>query len=217
MQCVAKGVPAPVISWMTKVIDIPGTVYADDIKLFARPSTVGMFDKKRAREGKGEKCNTTRMSVCGISRVAEAFDRTISRFNWSGSYVPREVKRAMFSSSSQDGEIPLLDVRPQLRFHADNRNLSGRYTCVATNGIGDPAVAYINLRIRCKSTFVNSNANAISHVFRLSLQFASLIAPSLRISVFVTLTSYRFLHYVCNGMQNRIKYTHDLNCFLIQC
>jgi hypothetical protein len=81
MQCVAKGVPAPVISWMTKVIDIPGTVYADDIKLFARPSTVGMFDKKRAREGKGEKCNTTRMSVCGISRVAEAFDRTISRFN----------------------------------------------------------------------------------------------------------------------------------------
>jgi len=115
-----------------------------------------MFDKKRARKGKGEKCNTTRMSVCGIPRVVEAFDRTISQFNWSGSYVPREVKRATFSSSSQDGEIPLLDVRPQLRFHADNRNLSGRYTCVATNGVGDPAVAYINLRIRCKSTFVNS-------------------------------------------------------------
>lgn len=32
MQCVAKGVPAPVISWRTKVIDIPGTVHADDVK-----------------------------------------------------------------------------------------------------------------------------------------------------------------------------------------
>jgi len=83
MQCVAKGVPAPVISWMTKVIDIPGTVYADDIKLFARQSAVGMFDKKRAggKGRAGEKCNTTRMSVCGIPRVAQAFDRTISQFN----------------------------------------------------------------------------------------------------------------------------------------
>lgn len=47
-----------------------------------------------------------------------------------------------------------MDARPQLRFHADNRNLSGRYTCVAENGIGDPAEAHIDLRIRCEFILV---------------------------------------------------------------
>lgn len=60
------------------------------------------------------------------------------------------VKR-ICTYSFQDEEIPLLDVRPQLRFHADNRNLSGRYTCVAANGVGEPAMGHINLRIRCES------------------------------------------------------------------
>jgi len=54
-------------------------------------------------------------------------------------------------SSFQDGEIPLLDVRSQLSFHAENRNLSGRYTCVATNEVSDPAIAHIDLRIKCES------------------------------------------------------------------
>lgn len=43
----------------------------------------------------------------------------------------------------------LLDERSKLRFHADNRSMSGRYTCVANNGIGEPAMATIDLRIRC--------------------------------------------------------------------
>ncbi|RLU24039.1 hypothetical protein DMN91_004248 [Ooceraea biroi] len=64
--------------------------------------------------------------------------------------VTKGVPAPVISWRTKDGEIPLLDVRPQLRFHADNRNLSGRYTCVATNGVGDPAVAHIDLRIRYK-------------------------------------------------------------------
>jgi len=42
MQCVAKGVPAPIISWRTKVIDIPGLfdiyhyLYANDITRYPR-------------------------------------------------------------------------------------------------------------------------------------------------------------------------------------
>lgn len=35
MQCVAKGVPTPLISWMTKVIDIHSAIYANDIRRFA--------------------------------------------------------------------------------------------------------------------------------------------------------------------------------------
>ncbi|XP_071641153.1 neurotrimin [Temnothorax longispinosus] len=64
--------------------------------------------------------------------------------------VTKGVPAPIISWRTKDGEIPLLDARPQLRFHADNRNLSGRYTCVAENGIGDPAEAHVDLRIRYK-------------------------------------------------------------------
>lgn len=43
-----------------------------------------------------------------------------------------------------------MDVRSQLSFPAENRSLSGRYTCVADNEVGDPAIAHIDLRIRCE-------------------------------------------------------------------
>lgn len=66
--------------------------------------------------------------------------------------VIKSSVHASSSSSFQDEEIPLLDDRPQLSFQAENRNLSGKYTCVATNDVGDPAKAHIDLRIRCKST-----------------------------------------------------------------
>lgn len=64
--------------------------------------------------------------------------------------VTKGVPAPIISWRTKDGEIPLLDARPQLRFHADNRNLSDRYTCVADNGVGDPAEAHIDLRIRYK-------------------------------------------------------------------
>ncbi|XP_066593871.1 neurotrimin-like isoform X2 [Prorops nasuta] len=51
---------------------------------------------------------------------------------------------------SKSEEIPLLYDRWRLRFHADNHNMSGRYTCTATNGVGEPAIGYIDLRIRYK-------------------------------------------------------------------
>nr|CAD7398014.1 unnamed protein product [Timema cristinae] len=44
-------------------------------------------------------------------------------------------------------EMQLLDHRPRLRFRADDRQLSGTYTCVAINGVGEPANATIQLRI----------------------------------------------------------------------
>lgn len=47
--------------------------------------------------------------------------------------------------------IPLLDHRDRLRFRTDNVNQTGRYSCEADNGVGDPAFATIDLKIRCKS------------------------------------------------------------------
>ncbi|KAL6265333.1 hypothetical protein P5V15_002134 [Pogonomyrmex californicus] len=64
--------------------------------------------------------------------------------------VTKGVPAPVISWRTKDGEIPLLDARPQLRFHADHQNLTGRYTCVADNGIGDPAEGHIDLRIRYK-------------------------------------------------------------------
>nr|CAD7458708.1 unnamed protein product [Timema tahoe] len=49
-------------------------------------------------------------------------------------------------------EMQLLDHRPRLRFRADDRQLSGTYTCVAINGVGEPANATIHLRILCESS-----------------------------------------------------------------
>ncbi|XP_012233083.1 neurotrimin-like [Linepithema humile] len=64
--------------------------------------------------------------------------------------VAEGVPSPVITWMTKDEVIPLLDARPQLRFHADNRNLSGKYTCIADNKIGDPAMAHIDLRIRYK-------------------------------------------------------------------
>lgn len=45
--------------------------------------------------------------------------------------------------------MKLLDERSKLKFRADNRSMSGKYTCIADNGIGEPASATIDLRILC--------------------------------------------------------------------
>ncbi|XP_044016265.1 neurotrimin-like [Aphidius gifuensis] len=47
-------------------------------------------------------------------------------------------------------EMKLLDERSKLKFRADNRSMSGKYTCIADNGIGEPASATIDLRILYK-------------------------------------------------------------------
>lgn len=57
---------------------------------------------------------------------------------------------------TKDGEIPLLTNRPRLRFYADHRNRAGQYTCKASNGIGEPASATIDLRIKYKPEIVVS-------------------------------------------------------------
>ncbi|XP_067006796.2 igLON family member 5 isoform X2 [Anabrus simplex] len=44
-------------------------------------------------------------------------------------------------------ELQLLDNRPKLRFIADNRTMAGTYECIASNGVGEPARAVIELRI----------------------------------------------------------------------
>lgn len=64
--------------------------------------------------------------------------------------VPNGVPTPAVSWWTKDGEIPLLTNRPQLRFYVDHRNRSGQYTCVANNGIGDPASATIDLRVKYK-------------------------------------------------------------------
>ncbi|XP_020288171.1 limbic system-associated membrane protein-like [Pseudomyrmex gracilis] len=60
------------------------------------------------------------------------------------------VPDPIISWRTKDKELPLLENRPQLRLHADDRHLAGRYTCVASNKVGDPAEAHIDLRIRYK-------------------------------------------------------------------
>ncbi|XP_018369197.1 PREDICTED: limbic system-associated membrane protein-like [Trachymyrmex cornetzi] len=64
--------------------------------------------------------------------------------------VAKGVPAPIISWRTKGREIPFRDTRAVLRFSADNRNLSGRYTCVASNGIGEPAEAHIDLRIRYK-------------------------------------------------------------------
>lgn len=54
----------------------------------------------------------------------------------------------------QDGEIPFLYDRSRLRFHAESPSDAGRYTCVANNDVGEPAVATIDLYIRCRYRFI---------------------------------------------------------------
>ncbi|XP_015110076.1 neurotrimin [Diachasma alloeum] len=61
--------------------------------------------------------------------------------------IAKGVPYPSISWRMKDEEMKLLDERSKLRFQADNRSLSGRYTCVADNGVGDPATAAIELRI----------------------------------------------------------------------
>ncbi|XP_043281008.1 limbic system-associated membrane protein-like, partial [Venturia canescens] len=56
----------------------------------------------------------------------------------------------VISWKMKDMDMQLLDDRPRLRFLAENRTLAGRYTCVANNGIGEPAQAVMELRIKHK-------------------------------------------------------------------
>ncbi|XP_072755806.1 opioid-binding protein/cell adhesion molecule homolog isoform X2 [Anoplolepis gracilipes] len=60
------------------------------------------------------------------------------------------VPTPVISWKMEGKEMALRDERSNLTFLADNRNCSGRYTCVATNEVSDPAVAHIDLRIRYK-------------------------------------------------------------------
>ncbi|KYM96405.1 Tyrosine-protein kinase-like 7 [Cyphomyrmex costatus] len=64
--------------------------------------------------------------------------------------VAKGVPAPIISWRTKGREIPLKDNRSILKFSADNRNLSGKYTCVADNKIGEPAEAHIDLRIRYK-------------------------------------------------------------------
>lgn len=46
--------------------------------------------------------------------------------------------------------MKLLDNREMLKFVAENRSLAGYYECIANNGVGEPASAFIELNIVCK-------------------------------------------------------------------
>lgn len=50
----------------------------------------------------------------------------------------------------QGKEMKLIDHRELLKFTASERNLSGVYECKAANGVGEPAIAEIELNIICK-------------------------------------------------------------------
>lgn len=60
--------------------------------------------------------------------------------------------------------MQLLDDRPRLRFNAENRSLAGRYTCVASNGIGESAQAHIELRIKREMSFHVSDFTSHSSI-----------------------------------------------------
>ncbi|XP_033214273.1 hemicentin-1-like isoform X2 [Belonocnema kinseyi] len=64
--------------------------------------------------------------------------------------VAKGVPAPIMLWKSKGEVIPLLDNRDRLRFKADNISQTGRYTCVADNGVGDPAFATIDLKIRYK-------------------------------------------------------------------
>ncbi|KAK0092097.1 hypothetical protein PV326_002203 [Microctonus aethiopoides] len=72
--------------------------------------------------------------------------------------ITKGVPNPTISWRMKDEDMMLLDERSKLRFHADNRSMSGRYTCVANNGIGEPAMATIDLRIRYKPEIESSKS-----------------------------------------------------------
>lgn len=52
--------------------------------------------------------------------------------------------------------MPFLYARSRLRFHAENPTDAGRYTCIANNDVGEPAIATIDLFVKCKSRFCDA-------------------------------------------------------------
>ncbi|PSN38652.1 hypothetical protein C0J52_21242 [Blattella germanica] len=58
------------------------------------------------------------------------------------------VPHPIVTWTNEGEELLLLDNRPMLRFQADSRHQAGLYQCNAINGVGSPAIAKINLRIR---------------------------------------------------------------------
>ncbi|XP_015184336.1 PREDICTED: opioid-binding protein/cell adhesion molecule-like [Polistes dominula] len=68
--------------------------------------------------------------------------------------VPSGVPTPVVSWWAKEENILLLTNKPQLRFYVDHRNRSGQYTCIADNGIGDPALATIDLRVKYKPEII---------------------------------------------------------------
>lgn len=64
----------------------------------------------------------------------------------TGSGVPYPL----ITWTSKGEELKLLDHREVLVFTASDRYLAGTYECTASNGVGEPATARIELSIICK-------------------------------------------------------------------
>nr|CAD7441440.1 unnamed protein product [Timema bartmani] len=78
-------------------------------------------------------------------------------------------------------EMQLLDHRPRLRFRADDRQLSGTYTCVAINGVGEPANATIHLRILYIATmFVFIVSRGLTYLVRMGVKVERVESQSLK-------------------------------------
>lgn len=60
---------------------------------------------------------------------------------------PKQYKLRIVCFKGED--MQLLDNREMLKFVATNRSLAGYYECVAVNGVGEPASAFIELDIVC--------------------------------------------------------------------
>ncbi|XP_058808854.1 neurotrimin-like isoform X1 [Phymastichus coffea] len=60
------------------------------------------------------------------------------------------VPKPVLAWSFQGVELPVLASGQKLRIHATNRSLAGLYTCEASNGVGEPAKANIELKIKHK-------------------------------------------------------------------
>lgn len=64
-------------------------------------------------------------------------------------YFGYYLKKYMILEFFKGEEIKLLNPRELLKFTASDRQMSGLYECSAANGVGEPAVARIELNIIC--------------------------------------------------------------------
>ncbi|OXU21772.1 hypothetical protein TSAR_016840 [Trichomalopsis sarcophagae] len=64
------------------------------------------------------------------------------------SCVSEGVPKPVLAWSFQGQELPILASGQRLRILANNRSLAGIYSCQASNGIGEPAKAAIELKIK---------------------------------------------------------------------